>query len=356
MPQKVPNCSGEVPRSDTRDPDATVLPAISTPVIHNLDRPKAQTVDTNEEGSVSRTEQDDAVSAISGSGAHGDDSLHRSARRVRRRGASFNGSMSTSGVNSDVTSEHVDGAVEVMRQAAASVPIPTVGSLLKRAQQMLLCDSGGPAASTGDDTPVQVTKGLVLNASEAISELFESQRAAVQQACGKLDEREALAYLLGDVSGLGIISAEAARKAGDKAGKLVWVKKGTSPIKADLADARRAVQRRASKLPEGLLEKALDDSRTAVLRAPVKLPLVLSQAVKRKRTQPSAHEKRVDEFLHTAAAPMPGWELKPIELTMACKCPEIKAQIQELTQCRGLSDATKKAAITGIVRVYIKGW
>jgi hypothetical protein len=93
-----------------------------------------------------------------------------------------------------------------------------------------------------------------------------------------LDEREALARLIGEAAGLGRIPAEAARKAGDKAGKLVWVKKGTPPIKADLADARRAVQRRASKLPEGAsLEEALEDARIAVLRTTVTLQALPSR-------------------------------------------------------------------------------
>ena len=82
-----------------------------------------------------------------------------------------------------------------------------------------------------------------------------------------LDEREALAYLIGDAVGLGRIPAEAARKAGDKAGKLVWVKKGTPPIRAELADAKRGVQRRVGKLPEGTSnEKAFEDAHSAVLQ------------------------------------------------------------------------------------------
>ena len=43
--------------------------------------------------------------------------------------------------------------------------------------------------------------------------------AAIRLACGVLDEREALARIVGDAAGHGRISDTAARKAGDKAGR-----------------------------------------------------------------------------------------------------------------------------------------
>ena len=109
---------------------------------------------------------------------------------------------------------------------------------------------------------------------------------SIKLACGVLDAREALAYLIGDAAGFGLITAESARKAGDKAAKLVWVKKGTASIKADLAEAERAVQRRAGKLPAGVsIEKELADARADVLRTAVELPVV-KRPVERSRPRP----------------------------------------------------------------------
>ena len=125
---------------------------------------------------------------------------------------------------------------------------------------------GGPAASGGDESVAAVTKGLVLVAAEAIRDLYSTHKEAILLACVMLDEREALAYLVGDAAGIGLITAESARKAGDKAGKLVWVAKGAPPIEKELADARRGVQRRAGKLPEGTLENELVDPERAAAR------------------------------------------------------------------------------------------
>ena len=182
--------------------------------------------------------------------------------------------------------------------AAAAILIPTEASLLLRARRMFLGGPGGPAASGGDESAAEVTKGLVLVAAEAIRELFSTERDAIQLACGVLDEREALAYLVGDAAGLGLITACSARKAGDKAGKLVWVAKGAPPIEKELADARRAVQRRAGKLREGTLESELAAARAAILRQAVALPLDKRLSMPppkhslagRKRARPPEHD------------------------------------------------------------------
>ena len=151
-----------------------------------------------------------------------------------------------------------------------------------------------------------MTKGLVLVAAKAVVKLFESSRAEIQQACGALDEREALAYLLGDVTGFGLISDLAARKAGDKTGKLVWVLKGQAPIEKELSDARRAVQKRAGKLPEGTLETELEDARSTVLRETVQLPLHLTAAeCAAARREPKRRREEAPAASSSAAATEP---------------------------------------------------
>lgn len=63
-----------------------------------------------------------------------------------------------------------------------------------------------------------------------------------------LDRREALAYLIADaVLGVGLLFSDQARSVGDKAGKLVWVGKGSPPIQKEIAAAKLAVQRTAAK-------------------------------------------------------------------------------------------------------------
>ena len=184
------------------------------------------------------------------------------------------GAAAISGAEDVVTSEDMASRAVAALLAVAAVHIPTAASLLQRARKMFLDVTDGPSAFGGDDPPVEVTKGLILFAAEAVRELSSSHDEAIHLACGKLDDREALAYLVGDAAGLGRIPAEAARKVGDKAGKLVWVKKGTPPLRAQLADAKRSVQRRAGKLPEDAsLEKALGDAHSAVLQMAVQLPL-----------------------------------------------------------------------------------
>ena len=95
-------------------------------------------------------------------------------------------------------------------------------------------------------------------------------------ACGMLDRREALAYLLVDVViGGGLASAAAARALGQAAGKLVWVAKGTPPLKVEVAAAKQTVQRSAAKralTPEQLAAEKVD-AEAAVLRLPCVLPL-----------------------------------------------------------------------------------
>ena len=214
------------------------------------------------------------------------------------------------------TSDADSGATGIVAEECvladqAAVPqqpeqLPSAAVLLELLEKVLLSHKSGPTASGGDALVAQVTKGLVLVAAKAVVKLFESSRAEIQQACGALDEREALAYLLGDVTGFGLISDLAARKAGDKTGKLVWVLKGQAPIEKELSDARRAVQKRAGKLPEGTLETELEDARSTVLRETVQLPLHLTAAeCAAARREPKRRREEAPAASSSAAATEP---------------------------------------------------
>ena len=200
--------------------------------------------------------------------------LHSQVARVRPETTSLDGRPEAITSEDLVTNDNMLGQVRQVGAAAAENTSLSAASLVQRLKLMVLCGPGGPLASGSDLPPVEITKELVLNAAEAVRELFLTHREQIQLSCVELDEREALAYLIGDAAGIGLITADSARKAGDKAGKLVWVRKGAPPIEKDLADAKRAVQRRTSKLPAGTsIEKELAEGRAEVLRIAVQLPL-----------------------------------------------------------------------------------
>ena len=215
-----------------------------------------------------------------------DDALRLQTIRVCPRTAFNGGGAGSDSAEQLVLSEPSALRGDISEAAAAASSALSVASLLKLLKLMLLCGSGGPVVSGSDRPPVEVTKELVLFAAEAVKELFSTHRAQIQLSCGVLDEREALAYLVADVAGIGLITTESARKAGDKAGKLVWVQKGAPPIEKELADAKRAVQRRAGKLPASeSIEKAFADARSQVLQTAVQLPLD-KRPVERARPRP----------------------------------------------------------------------
>ena len=94
-----------------------------------------------------------------------------------------------------------------------------MAALLLRAQIMFTCGVGGPWSSGLGVASPKVTKGLVLAVADALAIglgwLPKARPAAVEAACGVLDRREALAYLIGDaVLGVGLLSAEHARSVG----------------------------------------------------------------------------------------------------------------------------------------------
>ena len=83
----------------------------------------------------------------------------------------------------------------------------TAAALLLRARIMFTGGVGGPWSSGLGIASPKVTKGLVAAAADAISSLGwlpGARPAAVEAACGTLDRREALAYLIADaVLGVG---------------------------------------------------------------------------------------------------------------------------------------------------------
>jgi hypothetical protein len=288
--------TGAAPASGKRSAECAAMPSTSTPGTNSTARQKPRLGDSHEELRTQGVGQPESSGSTTVRGSTEDVVFQLDYPRVRDDEATLACTAETSSSEYVVTSSSMSAQPQPEVAAAAAVLVPTEASLLRRAETMFLGGPGGPHASGSDEAPVLVTNGLVLNASDAITTLFKSHRTAIQAACGVLDEREALARLIGEAAGLGRIPAEAARKAGDKAGKLVWVKKGTPPIKADLADARRAVQRRASKLPEGAsLEEALEDARMAVLRTAVTLHALPSreecEAAERARVRAVAREE-----------------------------------------------------------------
>ena len=183
-----------------------------------------------------------------------------------------------------------DPAVVAVQGALHGVLLPSttdacsMAALLVRAIIMFTGGVGGPWSSgLGVATP-KVTKGLLLAAAEAIAVGLGwkpgARPAAVEVACGVLDRREALAYLIGDaVLGVGLLKMEDARSVGQAAGKQVWVAKGTAPLRKEVADAKLAVQRSAGKrsLDGERLTSEKANAEAAVLReqcAPA-LPLPL---------------------------------------------------------------------------------
>ena len=192
------------------------------------------------------------------------------------------------GIPAGIALDPVVDAVQGARHGQRSAPAAdacTAAALLKRAIIMLTGGKGGPWSSGLGIASRTVNKGLVLAASEAIDLglgwLPGARPDAVESACGMIDRREALAYLIADaVLGVGLISAEHARSVGDKAAKLVWVAKGTAPLRREVADAKRAVQRSAGKrsLDGERLASEKADAEAAVLREPCAPPLPLPKA------------------------------------------------------------------------------
>ena len=99
---------------------------------------------------------------------------------------------------------------------------PTKSVLLQRTTAMFLQGKGRLNASGGEALIFILTRRVLLDASEVITD-FDVQRLEVHEACGqKLDAREGLAFLLGDVMLGARIPDESARKLGDWLGKLVF--------------------------------------------------------------------------------------------------------------------------------------
>lgn len=130
--------------------------------------------------------------------------------------------------------------------------------LLKRTQVMFMHGKGRLMAS-GDTVLITVlTQRILLDASEVITS-FDVQRPEVQEACGqKLDAREALAFLLGDVMLGARIPNEYARKLGDRLGKLVFGSAASLPKeRTALGRAHDKRKGRLSKLNPGYELKLL---------------------------------------------------------------------------------------------------
>jgi hypothetical protein len=110
-----------------------------------------------------------------------------------------------------VSAGNLQGQGGTVAAAAATSSALSAASLFTQLKLMVLCGSGGPVASGLDQPHVEVTKELVLLAAEAVTELFATHEEHIKLACGVLDAREALAYLIGDAAGVGLVTAESAR-------------------------------------------------------------------------------------------------------------------------------------------------
>lgn len=136
--------------------------------------------------------------------------------------------------NEDVVAVDTDPDVDAAQRAHHGMPAQapyegcTASAMLLRALIMFTAGVGGPWSSGLGVASAKITKGLILAAANAIEVGLEwrpkERPAAVTSACGVLDRREALGYLISDaVLGVGLISAAAARDVGQAAGKMVWV-------------------------------------------------------------------------------------------------------------------------------------
>ena len=264
--------------------DAAATVELLDPASSSLSKTRSSNV--NEESVEAGVPHVNANNAICQAPTVEDDELRSQSSGVCPQGAWTDAGSVEHRPEEGVSAGNLQGLGGTVAAAAATSSALSAASLFTQLKLMVLCGSGGPVASGLDQPHVEVTKELVLLAAEAVTELFATHEEHIKLACGVLDAREALAYLIGDAAGFGLITAESARKAGDKAAKLVWVKKGTASIKADLAEAERAVQRRAGKLPAGVsIEKELADARADVLRTAVELPVV-KRPVERSRPRP----------------------------------------------------------------------
>ena len=149
---------------------------------------------------------------------------------------------------------------------------PILAALKERALLMLLGGAGRPVASGKRVPPAKPTKGLVVNAHKVLRELFKDRRTQIVSACTSgVDQEEMVGFLVADASGWPLLPDSDARAVGKKA--TVMVKK----IKAEEADARRSVRRRAGKAtaptPPEAVDAAVGAAAAAVLAEPVELPL-----------------------------------------------------------------------------------
>ena len=278
--------SSPTPVGDPRLEGADAAATVEFPVAHSSASSPMRSSHVNQEsGTAQDIPENINVDSVEPRAVE-DDALQLQEPQVWPRTILSGGSSSVDRPEEVVTHDSMSAHGDISEATAAASSALSAASLLTLLKLMLLCGSGGPVPSRSDQPPVEVTKGLLFYAAEAVRELFLTHEEQIHLACGMLDEREALAYLIGDVTGIGLITAESARKAGDKAGKLVWVRKGQPPIEKELADARRAVQRRAGKLPAGAsIETEFEDARAAVLRRAVELPLV-KRSAERARPRP----------------------------------------------------------------------
>ena len=176
-----------VPASGKRSAACAGLATTSTPGTCTMVRQKPRLADSIEEPRTPVAEQHENDEGTSVRGSTEDVVFHDDYPRVRDGEVTLAGTAATSSSEYDVTSGYMSAQPPPEEAAAAAVLIPTEPSLLQPVEQMFLGDAGGPVASRSVEAPVQVTNGLVLVASDAVSSAGHTD---IQQCTSKRDRSD----------------------------------------------------------------------------------------------------------------------------------------------------------------------
>ena len=153
----------------------------------------------------------------------------------------------------------------------------TADALAARAAAMFDIGRSAPQASGHPPCGSQATKELLLLACQAANDLCDKLGKVLSKAYGNFDRVVALGWLLGDAVGAPLLARDCAYAVGLKA------RRAAGDIKTELASAKRAAGRAASRLgaDEPRRQELAAEAKAAeasLLRAVVELPLPAERA------------------------------------------------------------------------------
>ena len=171
-----------------------------------------------------------------------DDSFHGSAGRGGVPGTSLDQKSASASAPSSVptgsSAEHRDAANTAKPPAADNM----VCDMAARRSKMFVVGAPGPVASDMRPVVAAASNELVKAAFDAIKSLCDRDGKALSSSFGNFDRIVGLGWLIGDALGHGLLSREDAFKLGGVASKRA------KALPSEIADARRAILRPASKL------------------------------------------------------------------------------------------------------------